>query len=151
MEGDSVFEPKELQYSIFNQAKPLLVEAGDLKKILISPIPRYPKESCCRNPEHVPNLKEDSYGTNLEDAVLASRRNLNDFAFRQGIRNIRVLGPWSNLRKLGTTVWEDDPAMYCMIRSGFDWLAELVVTCAMEADRMEAGGSNRQLKTSNPS
>ena len=142
MEGDSVFEPKELQCFIFNQAKPLLVEAGDLKKILISPIPRYLKESCCRNPEHVPNLKEDSYSTNLEDAVLASRRNLNDFAFRQGIRNIRVLG---------TTVWEDDPAMYCMIRSGFDWLAELVVTCAMEADRIEAGGSNRQLKTSNPS
>ena len=104
MEGDSVFEPKELQCFIFNQAKPLLVEAGDLKKILISPIPRYLKESCCRNPEHVPNLKEDSYSTNLEDAVLASRRNLNDFAFRQGIRNIRVLGPWSNLRKLGTTV-----------------------------------------------
>ena len=37
--GESVFAPKELQYSVFNQAKPLLQMAGDIMKILICPLP----------------------------------------------------------------------------------------------------------------
>ena len=133
VEGDSVFALMELHvYSIFNQAKPLLVLAGDLMKILISPLPRYLKERCCGNKKHVPNLEDNDYGTNLEDTVLASRpadqQNLKDFAFWQGFRYIRVLGPWSSLRQMGSTVWEVDQVH--MSRVGFDAMAELVVTCA---------------------
>ena len=94
---------------------------------------------------HVPNLEDDNYSANLEDAVLASRKNLKDFAFRQGLRNIQVLGPWSSLRKLGITSWEEDQVH--MNRAGFDTLEELITTCAREACRMEAGGSNRHPKT----
>ena len=46
VQGESVFAPKELQYSIFNQAKPLFQMAGDLMKILICPLPRYLKDRC---------------------------------------------------------------------------------------------------------
>ena len=105
------------------------------------------KGRCCDNKMHVPNLEDDNYGANLEDVVLESRRNLKDFAFRHGLRNIRVLGPWSSLRKLGISVWEEDQVH--MSRAGFDALPELVVTCAREAEGMEAGGSNRQPKTPN--
>ena len=149
MEGDSVLAPKKLQYSIFNQAKPLLLLAGDLMKILIRPLPRYFKGRCCGNKKHVPNLEDDNYGSNLEDAVLASRQNLKDFAFRQGLRNIRVLVPLSSLRKLGRTLWEEDQVH--ISRAGFDALAELAVTYVREADGMEAGGSNRQSKAPNSS
>ena len=121
--------------------------AGDLMKILICPLPRYLKDRCCDNKMHVPNLEDDNYGAILEDAVLASRKNLKDFAFRQGLRNIRVLGPWSSLRKLGITMWEEDKVH--MNKVGFDALAELITTCAREASGMEAGGSNRHPKTPN--
>ena len=95
VEGDSVFAPKELQYSIFNQAKPLMQLARDLMKILICPLPRYLKDRCCDNKMHVPNLEDDNYGANLEDAVLASRKNLKDFAFRQGLCSMQHPGAGS--------------------------------------------------------
>ena len=82
--------------------------AGNIMKILICPLPRYLKDRCCDNERHVSNLDDDNYGDLLEDAVLASRKNMKDFAFRQGIRNIRVLGPWSSLRKLSNNIWEDE-------------------------------------------
>ena len=145
VQGESVFAPKELQYSIFNQAKPLFQMAGDLMKILICPLPRYLKDRCCDNERHVSNLDDDNYGDLLEDAVLASRKNMKDFAFRQGLRNIRVLGPWSSLRKLGNNMWEDDQVH--MNKEGFDAIAELVSTCASESRGMEAGGSSRLPKT----
>ena len=126
VEGDSVFALMELHvYSIFNQAKPLLVLAGDLMKILISPLPRYLKERCCGNKKHVPNLEDNNYGTNLEDTVLASRpadqQNLKDFAFWQGFRYIRVF------QTDGLNGVQVDQVH--MSRGGFDALAELVVTC----------------------
>ena len=90
---------------------------------------------------HVPNLEDDNYSANLEDTVLASRKNLKDFAFRQGLRNIRVLGPWSSLRKRSNNTWEDDQVH--VSKEGFDAIAELVSTCASESRGMEAGGSSR--------
>ena len=139
--GESVFAPKELQYGVFNQAKPLLQMAGDIMKILICPLPRYLKDRCCGNKRHVSNLEEDNYGDLLEDAILASRKNMKDFAFRQGLQNIRVLGPWSSLRKVSYNVWEDDQVH--ITKEGFDTIAELVSTCANESRGMEAGGSSR--------
>ena len=70
---------------------------------------------------------------------------MKDFAFRQGLRNIWVLGPWSSLRKLGNTMWEDDQVH--INKEGFNTLAELISTCASESRGMEAGGSSRLPKT----
>ena len=119
--------------------------AGNIMKILICPLPRYLKDRCCDNERHVSNLDYDNYGDLLEDTVLASRKNMKDFAFRQGLRNIRVLGPWSSLRKLGNTMWEDDQVH--INKEGFNTLAELISTCASESRGMEAGGSSRLPKT----
>ena len=94
-------------------------------------LPRYLKDRCCDNERHVSNLDDDNYGDLLEDAVLASRKNMKDFAFRQGLRNIRVLGPWSSLRKLGNNMWEIDQVH--VNKEGFDAIAELVSTCASES------------------
>ena len=41
VDGDLVFAPKELQYSVFRDAIPLLEVAGGRKTIIVSPIPRY--------------------------------------------------------------------------------------------------------------
>ena len=41
MDGDLVFAPKELQYSVFCNAKPLFEAASSWRKVIISPILRY--------------------------------------------------------------------------------------------------------------
>ena len=53
VKGDSFLALQVLQYSIFNQAKPLFQMAGDLIKILICPLPRYLKDRCCDDEMHV--------------------------------------------------------------------------------------------------
>ena len=40
VQGELVFAPKELQYSIFNTTKPILDMAASQQKILISPLTR---------------------------------------------------------------------------------------------------------------
>ena len=60
----------------------------------------YLNARCCKDTEHVSNLEEDGYRHKLEKAVLSCRKNLKDFSFRQGIRNLRVVCPWSHLKHI---------------------------------------------------
>ena len=85
VQGELVFAPKELQYSTFNTTKPILDMAASQQKILISLLTRYLYDGCCLDPEHVSNLGEDDYQSNLEEVILTCRLNLKDFLFRQGI------------------------------------------------------------------
>ena len=91
--GDLVFAPKELQYSLFNMVKPILDLVNHHLKIIVSPIPRYLCTRCCLDTDHVSNLEEDSYQSNQEEAIHACMKHLKDFAFRQGVRNLRVISP----------------------------------------------------------
>ena len=90
--------PKELQYSMFTDIKSIIELASSHQKIIISPLPRYLNARCCGDADHVSNLEEEGYRRNLVEAVLACRKNLRDFAFRLGIRNLTVACPWSQLR-----------------------------------------------------
>ena len=51
VDGELAFAPKELQYSIFCNAKPLAEVTGARRIILLKPFPRYLATSCCSNPE----------------------------------------------------------------------------------------------------
>ena len=111
--------------------------AAAFNKILISPLPRYMNASCCPDPDHGPNIKEAGYKEQLEETVLASRRHIKDFAFRQGVWRIRVLGPRSLLRKLDLNIWPDDP--FHMSAAGLDKLAKLIINMEAEMEGMEIG------------
>ena len=119
VDGNLVFAPKELQYSVFCNAKPLFGAASSWRKIIISPIPRYLLRSCCSDPDHVGNLRDPDYKAGLESAVVESRKLLKDFCFRQGIRVVRVVGPWPSLRAVGDSIWADQvhlsPQGYAMM------------------------------------
>ena len=52
VDGDLPFAPKELQFTIFGDAKPLLEAASGRRAVLISPIPRYLLKSCCLDTNH---------------------------------------------------------------------------------------------------
>ena len=119
VDGDLVFAPKELQYSVFCDAKPLFEAASSWRKVIISPISRYLLQGCCTDPDHVGNRCDPDYKACLESAVVESRKLLKDFCFRQGIRIVRVVGPWPSLRTVGDSIWADQvhlsPQGYAMM------------------------------------
>ena len=136
VEGELSFAPKELQYSIFCTAKPLLEVAGGRRLILLTPLPRYLLSSCCSNPDHVSNMKEDSYRKDQELAVFECKKNVKDFCFRHGIRNVRVSSPWTAVKEIGDDVWFDSVHL---TKEGYTATAELLLRVASElASKPEA-------------
>ena len=136
--GELTFAPKELQYSMFCDVKSIFELAGDHHKIIISPLPRYLNARCCGDADHVTNLEEDGYSWNLEESVLSCRRNLKDFAFRLGIRNLRVACPWSQLRNVTSNIWADPVHMN---PDGFSLLAKLTLTTIKQSEGMDLSGN----------
>ena len=105
VDGDLVFAPKELQYSVFCDAKPLLEVAGGRKTIIVSPIPRYLVLGYCPDPDYAGNRNNADFRCGLESAVIQCRKNVKDYCFRHELRNVRVVGPWPTLRAMGDSVW----------------------------------------------
>jgi len=67
--GESVLAPKKMHYNAFKQSLQVLEAVKDVKKIVLSPLPRYWDSSCCDNPTHVTNRKEEGYKKRLESTV----------------------------------------------------------------------------------
>ena len=138
VDGDLAFAPKELQFTIFGDAKPLLEAANGRSVVLVSPIPRYLLKSCCLDSSHAGNIREADYRSGLESAVIESRKFLKDFCFRHGLRNVRVVGPWPALRALGDSLWLDPVHMK---EQGYITVANMVREVALEmAAKPEPGG-----------
>ena len=98
---------------------------------MISPLPRYLHAPCCEDGEgHISNLEEVDYKSNLEEAVLSCRRNLKDFAFRQGVSSIRTICPWSQPRKIDDNLWPSNPVH--MNERGYSALADLVLAAVQQ-------------------
>ena len=136
VDGELDFSPKELQYSIFCTAKPLLEVASPRRIILLTPIPRFLLTSCCSNPEHVSNMKDERYRRDQEAAVVECRKNVKDFCFRHVIRNIRVDSPWTTVKEIGDGVWSDPVHL---TEAGYVATAELLLKVASElASKPEA-------------
>ena len=135
--GDLVFAPKELQYSLFNMVMPILDLVNHHLKIIVSPIPRYLRARCCLDTDHVSNLEEDSYQNNQEEAIHTCRKHLKDFAFRQGVRNLRVISPWSKLKLLEGNLWPTDPVH--MEERGYTAIADMLIDTVQQCAGMDLG------------
>ena len=98
--------------------------------IVMSPLPRYLHTRCCEEEDHISNLDDVDYKSNLEEAVLSCRRNLKDFAFRQGVRSVRTMFPWSQLKKIEDDLWPSDPVHMC--DRGYTALADLVLSAVQQ-------------------
>ena len=87
------------------------------------------------------NLSDDDYQSSLDEAVTGCRRNLKDFAFRHGLRNLRVVCPWSNLKHSAEDIWADPVHLN---RVGTDTVASLLIKTAEQTVGMEPGGNKRK-------
>ena len=123
IDGELVMAPKEIQFSTFKKLCGIFEKRGGARLILIPPIPRYFTASCCEDPEHIPNRLLPDYRTTLESAVYNCKTNLKDFAFREGVRNVRVINPWAVLKKLDR-IWSDP---IHLTEEGYVLIAEEVI------------------------
>ena len=135
--GELTFVPKELQYSMFTDIKSIIELASSHQKIIISPLPRYLNARCCGDADHMSNLEEEGYRRNLVEEVLACRKNLRDFAFRLGIRNLRVACPWSQLRNSTVNIWADPVYLNA---EGFSLLATLTLKTIKQNNGVDLDG-----------
>ena len=87
------------------------------------------------------NLSEDDYQPSLDEAVTGCRKNLKDFAFRHGLRNLRVVCPWTNLKHSAEEIWADPVHLN---RVGTDTVASLLIKTAEQTVGMEPGGDKRR-------
>jgi hypothetical protein len=110
MEGEVQVLSREIQYEHFEAIKPL-VDIFEKKKVFfITPLPRYVVAGCCSNEDHCVNRREPGYKNRIQQGLEDIRRNLKDFLFHKGKRNVKVLDPNLEIRGLSEgEVWDMDP------------------------------------------
>ena len=145
VDGELAFAPKEIQYSTFCTARPLFELAGSRRKVVVTPIPRYLKRGCCGDADHVSNINSSSYAEDQKEAVGECRKNIRDFCFRQGVRNVKVVGPWKDLAEMGDSVWHDQVHLS---GSGYQEIARLILQAVAELSTKvtAVGGSGLKRK-----
>jgi len=134
--GASVFAHKDTQQLILKKTLPILEAVSDMRKILLSPLPRYWEERCCEKSGHVTNMADEEYKVKLEAEVYAAKDTIRAHCFRSGIRNARVLGSWHIVKKTDD-IWGRDPVH--MEDAGYDALAKQVVHTAAELENKRGG------------
>ena len=75
--------------------------------------------------------------------MIECRKNVKDYCFRHGLRNVRVVGPRPTLRAMGDSVWMDAVHLTGEVHSK---VAELVQGAANELAEKLAPDSVRSSK-----
>jgi hypothetical protein len=97
--GDLALADKQAMEKILKLCKPLLQAAGNIKTVVVGPLPRHITAGCCSNEEHMPNRKAPRF---LERMV--------DFLFTENFRTARAMDPWVGLRDMQvSSLWGADP------------------------------------------
>ena len=69
---------------------PLFKTAKLVKKILLSPLPRFWRNRCCPDKDHISNCEEEDYEENLFKGLDVLRRSCKDFLFMRGVVEVKV-------------------------------------------------------------
>ncbi len=73
--GQLITAPKELIKDAVAACIPLLKAAGDLPKLVLTPIPRYVKAKCCDRPTHITNFSEPNYRGKMASQLYITGRH----------------------------------------------------------------------------
>jgi hypothetical protein len=110
IEGELAVCGRETLLRHFNTLKPLLDLTAKKRGILVSPLPRYVVSGCCSESSHCSNRRFPDFEQQLQQQLDITKRNLKDFLFYDGYRQIRVLDPCMDMRHLDQDeAWGDDP------------------------------------------
>ena len=152
IKGAAVFAHQDTQLLMFKKTMPILDEVKNMRRIILSPLPRYLQARCCNKKTHTTNFSEVDYKQKLETSVYEAKNNLRAYSFREGIRNLREIGAWHLVKK--DDIWGSDPVH--MKETGYDILAKNVVSTAEDmegkrkADDCAAGIAKKPRTSSGP-
>jgi hypothetical protein len=80
VDGDLVTIPGEQVKYLFELMLPIFKAASGLKRMLVTPIPRYLYLGCCSDPDQAPNRAEESFTFTLRS-----------LAFKHGMKDMRAI------------------------------------------------------------
>jgi hypothetical protein len=111
IDGELVISSKSVLHANLTALKPLLEKAKGRGGVLMSPLPRYVKNGCCSNPDHMPGRESQSFMDRMTSELREIASSLRNFLFTTSMRYIRVLDPSTALRAMSTDqIWRDgDP------------------------------------------
>jgi hypothetical protein len=138
VDGDLVLLPKDLQYQLFKQLDADLSAVKHHKIVFMAPLPRYYNKSCCDDPDHVGNIKNEDYKRKMEDGVYSARTNIKNFAFRHGFRNSVTVSSWGQVKKL-SDLWANQ---VLLTAAGYDVLAGAICEAGKEIERKRKGSAS---------
>jgi hypothetical protein len=72
---------------------PLLNVLGESKKLVLTPLARYWRSTCCEDTAHVSNYREKNFLPKLNMAISGLRDSIRDTLYIRRIQNFRVLCP----------------------------------------------------------
>jgi hypothetical protein len=136
VDGDIICSPLETARAAFQQVVPMLKALPEMDKILLTPLPRYLWTSCCADPQHAPNVKNEDHVVNMLADIESTNRAWRSICFHEKIRNIKLCNAGSVLAvKL---MWGRDPVHPNI--TGYEKVAEYLLNgiASMEAKRASA-------------
>jgi hypothetical protein len=99
-----------MQLDLFRNLHPVFEILGQRKILLVTPLPRYIIGGCCEDRGHGTNRADPDYKKKMLADLETMNRNLKDFVFCEGNRNMRLFDPNIDLRGLEEAdIWSEDP------------------------------------------
>jgi hypothetical protein len=124
IDGDLILAPTDMFVRAIKVCIPLFSchSHPNIKKIVLSPLPRYWTQRCCEDRDHVANLEEADYEQKMFAGLDNFRRTIKDVLFTSGVTNCAVYNSAqlcsgvpgarstsSEIRDALTILWGDDP------------------------------------------
>jgi hypothetical protein len=108
--GDLALADKQAMEKILILCKPLLQVAGNIKTVVVGPLPRYITAGCCSKEEHMPNRKSPRFLERMVSDLAVLQKSIKDFLFNENLRSARAMDPWVGLREMQvSSLWGADP------------------------------------------
>jgi hypothetical protein len=114
MLGEIRVASRDTQLDHFRALSPVFNMLEQRKTLMITPLPRYISSSCCTDSSHGTNRTGPEYKKKMMADLDLMKRNLKDFIFKEGNRNMKLFDPNVDLRGLE----EDD---ICSSSTGGVW------------------------------
>jgi hypothetical protein len=105
MGGDVVCSPIDSFCQVFLQIAPMLKEL-DHDKLLLVPLPRYLRTSCCADPEHGPNVYSEDHPDAILNGLAAVHKLWRGMVFRDRLRNLKFTNV--SMQLASRELWQED-------------------------------------------
>jgi hypothetical protein len=145
VKGELMVASYEQQTEHFHALKPILDTIGKRPCLIVSPLPSFIIDGCCKDARHVSNRLDPFFQDDQLDQLEGVRRHLKAYMFNHRRANVKIVDPAMELRGLeNDDIWFVDPIH--PIDPIYRRLAIAVITIAasVNEDQERAGTKRRR-------